>query len=106
MRKKTSKKSLQDTVPTPNETLPKPDIGLEELDGASRKIEIAPKIDQIQAMGKSATMNLPPTEKKPKRLSVDLNTELFASFKAWCAIKQTTMKKKVVELIEETIKSG
>ncbi len=98
MTTKSKRKSLQDPVPSPKKTLPKPDLGLDGLEAATAKIDKPAALKKARPKRKG--------DGKPKRLSVDLDSELFANFKAWCAVNQTTIKEKVVQLIRKTVERG
>jgi len=82
----------------PKNPIPKADL---DLDGLDKVTSIAAKNPEPEKVSLIPVPKKPPS--KPKRLSVDLDHELFSKFKAWCAINNTTIKKCTVEMIRKTV---
>ena len=98
---KPKRKSLTETVKQPPRSVPKVEVDLEGLDQVTGKLPAA-----APAAKKKARKNNPKPKSNParlRRLSVDLDEDLLAKFKAWCAVNHTTIKKRVVELISEAV---
>ena len=106
---KAQRKSLQDTVSAPPpKPLPKPDLDLAGLENVTKKLERAgePTAPPVREKTSRKAVAKPPKEpEKPKRLSVDLDPELFFKYKEWCAAKRITMKKRTIQMIVEAVGS-
>jgi hypothetical protein len=111
MAKKSKRVPLTQAV-TPPTPLPKPEVDLEGLDnltknksGSADKPRVkAPKPKHTPRGAVKGTKAVSKTN-STRKLSVDLDAELFTKFKAWCAINNTRMKSWVAEKIRETVET-
>lgn len=106
---KAKRRPLSEAVkpPTP---VPKTEVDLEGLDnltknkvGSAVKTKVkAPRPKPTPRVAVKSTKAGSKTN-STRKLSVDLDAELFTKFKAWCAINNTRMKAWVAEMIREAV---